>query len=340
MVTANLNLFEKKILLAPLDWGFGHVARCVPLVKKLQEQSNHFIIACTPQQKQFLQQELNNIEYVDLFGYNIRYSAFLPLWLKILVQLPKLYFVVRKENRWLTNYLQKNKIDIVISDNRFGFYNKSVESIFITHQLNIQVPAFKKVINRINDSFIKNYSKCWVPDYTEKEKRLSGILSDYNKQLKNIEFINPLSRFQKKEPQQNKYDVLILLSGPEPQRSILEDKLVSVFLNTNYTIALARGTVIPRERKIPDNFFVIDIASTKQLQELFNSSEKIICRSGYSTLMDLYALRLNALLIPTPGQTEQEYLANYWGEKFGYTFIEQKHITQERIETFMKSELQ
>ncbi|HEX7413744.1 MAG TPA: glycosyltransferase [Bacteroidia bacterium] len=310
------------------------------MVKKLQHQGNHFIIACTPQQKQFLQQELNDIEYVDLFGYNISYSTFLPLCFKILVQLPKLYFVVKKENRWLANYLQENKVDIVISDNRFGFYNKSVESIFITHQLNIQAPTFKKVINRINNSFIKNYNKCWIPDYAEKEKGLSGILSDYNKQLQNIEFINPLSRFKKKEPQQNKYDVLILLSGPEPQRSLLENKLVSVFLNTNYAIALVRGSVTPRGREIPANFFVLDVASSKQLQELFNSSEKIICRSGYSTLMDLYMLGLKALLIPTPGQTEQEYLADYWEEKFGYTSIEQKCITLERIEAFMKRELQ
>lgn len=340
MLTPNLNLFGKKILLTPLDWGLGHAARCVPLVKKLQLQDNHFIIACTPQQKQFLQQELKGVEYVDLFDYNIRYSTFLPLWIKIFIQLPKLYFVVRKENNWLANYLQKNRVDVVISDNRFGFYNKSVESIFITHQLNIQAPAFKKVINRINNSFIRNYNKCWIPDYVEKGKRLSGILSNGSNPLKTTEFIGHLSRFEKKEPQQKKYDVLILLSGTEPQRTLLEDKLVSVFLNTNYTIALVRGSVTPRERKIPSNFFVIDVASSKQLQELFNSSDKIICRSGYSTLMDLYALGLKALLIPTPGQTEQEYLAGYWKEKFGYTTIKQKHISQENIEAFMKRELQ
>ena len=164
MPAANLNLFDKKILLAPLDWGLGHAARCVPLIKRLQQQNNHFIIACTKQQKQFLQQELNDVEYVDLFGYNISYSSVLPLWTKILIQLPKLFFVIRKENKWLANYLQSNKVDVVISDNRFGFYNKSVESIFITHQLNIQAPVFNKIINGINTSFIKKYNKfCSIP---------------------------------------------------------------------------------------------------------------------------------------------------------------------------------
>ncbi len=336
MPAASLNLFEKKILLAPLDWGLGHTARCVPLIKKLQSQNNHFVIACTPQQKQFLQQELNDMEYVDLFGYNISYSSVLPLWIKILIQLPKLCLVTRKENKWLAHYLQGNKMDVVISDNRFGFYNKTVKSIFITHQLNIQALIFKGVINRINSSFIKKYNVCWAPDYAEKEKRLSGTLSDYNKQLINIEFINPLSRFEKKESQQKKYDVLILLSGPEPQRTLLEGKLIDVFVNTNYKIVLVRGTNTPIKKEISSNFSVINLAATKQLQELFNSSTKLICRSGYSTLMDLHALGLKALLIPTPGQTEQEYLASYWQEEFVYTSLEQKQITKESIEAFMK----
>lgn len=335
MPTAN-PLSNKKILLAPLDWGMGHTARCVPLIKKLQQRNNHLVIACTIQQKQFLQQELDNVEYVNLFGYNISYSSVLPLWVKMLLQLPKLFSVLRRENKWLENYLKQNKTDVVISDNRFGFYNKSVESIFITHQLNVQASVFNKMINHVNRSFIKKYNVCWVPDYAENEKRLSGILSDYNGQLKAIEFIGPLSRFNKTEPQQKKYEVLVLLSGPEPQRTLLEGKLVSAFLNTNYTIALVRGSRFKTERKTFSNIHAIDIASSEQLQELFNSSRKIICRSGYSTLMDLHALGLKALLIPTPGQTEQEYLANYWQEKFGYTSIEQKRITKERIELFMK----
>lgn len=339
MPSTYLNLFDRKILIAPLDWGMGHASRCVPLIKQLQKQNNHFIIACTTQQKKFLQQELTDVEYVDLFGYNINYSAILPLWIKILLQLPKLFSVVGRENKWLTNYLQNNKIDVIINDNRFGLYNKAIESIFITHQLNIQTPTFNKIINCINTSFIKKYNTCWVPDYDEKEKRLSGILSDYNKQLVNVEFINPLSRFEKRESKQKKYEVLILLSGPEPQRTLLEEKLVAAFTNTNYTIALVRGSNIQMERKISSNIHVIDIASSKQLQELYNSSGKVICRSGYSTLMDLHALDLKALLIPTPGQTEQEYLADYWKEKFGYASLEQKQITKERIEDFMKAEL-
>ncbi len=224
----------------------------------------------------------------------------------------------------------------MISDNRFGFYNKSIESVFITHQLNIQAPIFKKLINSLNISFIKRYNKCWVPDYAEREKRLSGVLSDNKKQLINVKFINPLSRFEKRKPIQKKHDVLVLLSGPEPQRTLLEEKLIDSFVNTSYVIALVRGSYKAIERKHPSNIVLVDVASSKELQELFNGSDKIICRSGYSTLMDLNTLGVKALLIPTPGQTEQEYLADYWKEKFGYTSLAQNHITKESIELFMK----
>lgn len=336
MATAVHDLFEKKILLAPLDWGLGHASRCVPLIKRLQGQNNHFVIACTVKQKQFLQEELNGVEYVDLFGYDVMYSTVLPLWIKILLQLPRISSIIRKEHRWLADYVKKNKVDFIISDNRFGFYHEKVESIFITHQLNVQVPVFKSIINRINVSFIKKYAACWVPDFKEEKKSLSGILSKGNTGLKNIEFIGPLSRFGKKETQQKKYDVFILLSGPEPQRTLLEDKLVSACISTPYTIVLVRGTSKAMERKLPLNFSILDVVSSEQLQELFSLSDKVICRSGYSTLMDLHALERKALLIPTPGQTEQEYLAKYWHEKLGYTFVEQKNISKESIEVFMK----
>jgi len=331
-----INLYNKKILLAPLDWGLGHAARCVPLIKQLQKQQNSLVIACTGEQQIFLEKEINRIEFVTLFGYNMHYTKALPLWTKILMQLPKLFAVVRKENKWLANYLEKNKTDVVISDNRFGFYNEKVESIFITHQLNVQAPFFEKTINRINSSFIGKYNNCWIPDYAEEEKRLSGILSDKNG-IKNIVFIGPLSRFEKKVGQQKKYDALILLSGPEPQRTLLEEKLISVFANTSYKIALVRGSFDENTQKLPPNFYTINVASSQQLQELFNVSAKIICRSGYSTLMDLDALGLKALLIPTPGQSEQEYLAKYWQDKFACTCLEQKNISEKSIKKFMLS---
>lgn len=332
----NLNLFNKKILLAPLDWGLGHAARCVPIIKQLQQQNNTLTVACNETQKTFLQKEITNVTYIDLFGYNVQYSTILPLWIKICLQMPRLFLIVRKENKWLANYLKQNKTDVVISDNRFGFYNDKVESIFITHQLNIQTPALKTLVNNINNSFIKRFNAIWIPDHAEVEQRLSGELLNPKQTFKNAVFIGALSRFEKATEQEKKYDAFILLSGPEPQRTLLEEKLVSSLLNTKYKVALVRGSNLEMKNKLSTNFTVINVASSMQLQEFFNVSEKIICRSGYSTLMDLHALNLKALLIPTPGQTEQEYLANYWEKKFGYAYLEQKSISKERIGKFLQ----
>jgi len=336
------NFFQnKRVLVCPLDWGLGHAARCVPLIKLLQEQNNKVIVACNEKQKSFLLNEVTGVEFVDLFGYDVRYSKAFPLWIKILFQLPGLCLVIRKENAWFKNFLKSTKIDVVLSDNRFGLYNKNVESIFITHQVFIKVPLLSGLINYINHSFIKKFNQCWVPDFEEKQKSLSGELSQGVTVNKNTVFIGPLSRFKKKENTRVKiFDVLILLSGVEPQRSLLEEKLVEVFTpntrgsfgeNTALKVALVRGTSSIPKNPFPENFTTTNIAATKQLEELLFASQNIICRSGYSTLMDLHTLGLNALLIPTPGQTEQEYLAEYWNKKFGFKILAQNKITQPAI---------
>ncbi len=339
MFSQTISFKNKRILICPLDWGIGHAARCVPIIKHLQTQNNSVIVACNEKQKSFLSNEINDVEFVELFGYNVQYSKVIPLWLKMLIQFPRLCLTVRKENNWLKNFLEKNKVDAVISDNRFGLHNKNVQSIFITHQVFIKTPFLGRITNYINHSFIKRFDACWIPDYGEKEKSLSGELSRGNPINKNTVYIGPLSRFTNKELSlQKTFDVLLLLSGVEPQRTFLEEKLVEVFRNTKLEIALVRGTNSENKKSFPDNFHVIGMATTEQLQKLFLYSEQIICRSGYSTLMDLHALGLSGLLIPTPGQTEQEYLAEYWGEKFNYSVLKQKDITQESVLNLLSKE--
>ena len=332
MFSEKISFQNKRILVCPLDWGLGHAARCVPLIKYLQSQNNSIIIACNDKQKTFLQNEVSNVEYVDLFGYEVRYSQSLPLWLKMFFQFPRLSRVIRKENEWLDSFIKSNKIDVVISDNRFGLFNENLESVFITHQVYVKAPFLSERINYINHAFIKKFNQVWIPDFEEKQKSLSGALSQGKPVNKNTFFIGPLSRFTKKEATSPKmFDVLILLSGVEPQRTLLEEKLVDVFSKTNLKIALVRGSSSLSEKFFSKNFRVTDIASTKQLEELFLSSQNIICRSGYSTLMDLHRLGLKAILIPTPGQTEQEYLAEYWKGKFGFATLKQNEITETKL---------
>jgi UDP:flavonoid glycosyltransferase YjiC (YdhE family) len=321
---------DKRILVCPLDWGLGHAARCVPLIKQLQLQNNKVIIACTDWQKKFLQNEITGVEFTGLFGYNVKYSEKLSLGLKILLQFPRLSSLVRKEHYWLEEFLKNNPVDIVISDNRFGLYNKKAECVFMTHQLFVPAPFLPGLVNKMNFYFIKKFDACWVPDFEEEEKSLSGKLSHGGQKFKNIKFIGPLSRFERKNPAiENKFDVLILLSGIEPQRTLLEEKLTGIFVGTNYRVALVRGSEVKTPKQFPANFSIYGRINTKEQEELLSSSKKIICRSGYSTLMDLHTMELKALLIPTPGQTEQEYLAEFWSKKFGFEFIAQNKISPE-----------
>lgn len=328
-----INFRNKKIILAPLDWGLGHAARCVPLVKHLQDNGNIITIACTKKQRDFYERELHSVLYEDMFGYGVNYPKTIPLFLTIALQLPRIFSVIKRENKWLKKYYEKHRPDLIISDNRFGFYHLSVESIFITHQLHIRPPFFEKPVNSINHSYIKKFQQVWVPDMEDENISLSGRLS--HPPLKNTQYIGPLSRFKKEENAQCKFDVLVLLSGPEPQRSLLEEKLVSILAYKKIKTALVRGTNSFFKKQ--DNFFVKNLANTEELQELLLSSEKIICRSGYSTLMDLHAVNKKALLIPTPGQTEQEYLAAYWQEKFGFEVLQQGMISEERISRYLNS---
>lgn len=323
-------------MLCPLDWGLGHAARCVPLARQLQAQNNKLIIACNTWQRSFFENELSGVEYADLFGYEVKYSERVSVGLKLLSQFPRLSYLVTKEHLWLKRFLEKNKVDVVISDNRFGLYNKKTENVFITHQLFVPAPFLRPVVNKLNFSFIKRYHACWIPDLHNEELSLSGALCHGKGVPAHSKYIGPLSRFSKQSAAEKKYDVLALLSGVEPQRTVLEKKLIEIFSGTEVKVALVRGTNKKTAALYPANFDVFDTVGSQELASLFASSKKIVCRSGYSTLMDLHALDLDALLIPTPGQTEQEYLAAYWHKKWGYATLAQKELSQEVVMRLLK----
>jgi predicted glycosyltransferase len=332
VLSQKISFKNKRVLVAPLDWGLGHTARCIPILKLLLEQNNRVTVACTERQKAFLLNEISGLEFVDLFGYDVRYSKVFPLWMMLMFQFIRLSLVIKKENKWLENYLKGHETDVVISDNRFGFYNKEVESIFITHQVFIKAPFLNGWLNSINHKFISKFNQCWIADLEETDLSLAGELSHGKELSENACYIGPLSRFTKKELLPSKtIDVLILLSGVEPQRTLLEEKLTAALRNSKLNIVLVRGTEMRSAKTYAENILVKNIAITEELQELFYSSRNIICRSGYSTLMDLHTLGLKAILIPTPGQTEQEYLADHWKEKFRFKILQQKKISEEAV---------
>ena len=315
---------SKRVLIAPLDWGLGHNARCIPIIQELLQQGHEVIFAGTQKQFDFICQHQIKIKHVELFSYNVNYAKRLPQWVKIGVQLNKFKSKIRAEHKWLQDFLNKEKIDVVISDNRYGLYSNKVHCIFIGHQLSIQSPLLSKKINNIHANYINKFNECWIPDDTS--LNLSGELSINEKINIPTKRIGLLSRFSKYNSSANKeYDLLILLSGTEPQRSILEQKIMGALASSTLSIALIRGTSTP-STDIYAKTKTFDLLNSNELQTLIESAETIICRSGYSSIMDLIHFKKKLIFIPTPGQTEQEYLAKHLKKNYNIPYLEQSKL--------------
>lgn len=320
MNVENINIYEgKTILVAPLDWGLGHYTRCIPIIKELILAGGNIFLAAEKHGAVLFEQEFPGLNIIPLKGYNIRYNKSRQFfsW-NILFQLPKLGKAIRNEHKWLRQIISEYKIELVISDNRYGLYHDKVPCIFITHQL--QILTGNKLLNRllqkINYAFIEKFAECWIPDI-EKDGGVAGSLS-HPLQLPEIPvtYIGMLTRFSKTVVQK-KYDLLLLLSGPEPQRSILEAMLLQQLKNTTLQVLVLRG--LPGEKinlESPSGSVqILSHLPANDLNQAIQESEIVISRAGYSTIMDLLVLEKKAILIPTPGQKEQEYLAEYGSEK-------------------------
>ncbi|BAV09370.1 conserved hypothetical protein [Filimonas lacunae] len=302
-------------LVAPLDWGLGHTTRCIPVIHQLQQCGYQVFVAAEGAQVHLLQQEFPGITILPLRGYRIQYTQHKRwLALKILQQLPKIIRTIRYEHIWLQKQVKEYDIQLVISDNRFGFWHKRVTSIFITHQLSIQAPFawVRHLLRWINYRHIQRYNACWIPDMAHQQANIAGSLS-HPRQLPAIptRYIGPLSRFTPVTTSlPYKYKWLFILSGPEPQRSLLETKLLSLVDQLKAPVLLLRAkpgtTDLPTA---PANCTVVNHLASTQMQQVIAESEYIVSRSGYTTVMELLSLQKKAVLIPTPGQTEQEYLA-------------------------------
>lgn len=305
----------KKILLAPLDWGLGHATRCIPLITFWLGKGYNVHVAANNTIRKLLQPEFPELVFLELPGYNIHYSVkkrLLPF--TIITQVPKILQAIRNEHKWLIALINETKYDTIVSDNRYGFYHHSVHSVIITHQLQILVPQsqlLQKLLNAFNHSFLNKFNECWIPDYIH--EKMSGDLCRQTLKIP-IKHLGNLSRFKGIPKQEKKYDILVLLSGPEPQRSILETEISNQLKLVSYKclVVLGKPNLETDIRSFALNITFANHVMSHELEDLIQSSSIIICRSGYSTIMDLIKLNRHAILIPTPGQTEQEYLADYF----------------------------
>jgi len=314
----NIQAAGPRVLVAPLDWGLGHATRCIPIIFKLLQENCEVFIAAEGAGKALLKKEFPGQQFIELKGYRISYcrnSALMPL--QMLLQFPKLIYRIYAENRWLKKIVSSYKIDAVISDNRMGLYHSKIPCIYITHQLKIKTGnvVTEKIAQNIHYHFINKYSACWVPD-TEGDINLAGDLSHPSILPKTpVQYIGPLSRFEKTDAI-HKYELCVILSGPEPQRTIYENIILKVLENVPGKKFLLRG--LPQNKvsnKPIDDLDIADHLSANELSLVIQQSKTVISRCGYSTVMDLVKLQKKAILVPTPGQTEQEYLANYLSSK-------------------------
>lgn len=314
-----------RILVAPLDWGLGHATRCIPLIQALDHLGYTVVIASSGKQAALLKAEFPLLEHIELSGYNVQYAhskGWLPV--KMMSQLPRLLKMIKWEHQWLQKIIHEYHIDLVISDNRYGLWSASIPSVIITHQLLVKAPYAwaERFIQRKLYHYIDRFKMCWVPD-SEKHGGLAGVLS-HPTQLPSIPvaYMGLLCRFEKK-PFDNSIQehITVLLSGPEPQRSLLEKKVLQGWGLPTASMRLVRG--------LPGNVTPLNIPGavnhlpTKDLQMLLQQSGVVICRSGYTSLMELMDMGIKTVLVPTPGQTEQEYLAQRLAEKGYALYMEQ-----------------
>ncbi len=311
----NKNSTKFKILVAPLDWGLGHATRCIPIIQLLISRNITVLLAAEGDTAALLKKEFPTLTLLPLKGYRIAYSQH-KTWFfaKMLLQFPKISAAIRYEKRWLKKIIQHYHIDAVIADNRFGLQNAAIHSVYITHQLFIETGStfLNKIAQKIHYRFINRYDECWVPD-AEGNINLAGKLSHpATKPLVPVKYTGCLSRF-KKENIIPENDLLIMLSGPEPQRTIFENILLKQINNTDLSIVMVRGlpgkTVDLKAKK--KDLKIFNHLPAEKLSTIIQQSQLVLARAGYSTIMDLVALGKKAVLVPTPGQTEQEYLAQY-----------------------------
>ena len=328
MTNNNIN-----ILVCPLDWGLGHATRCVPLIRKFIAAGANVIIGADNRPLAFLEKEFPSLQFIRFQGYDIRYQGKGSMAARMFLSFPHILRRIRKEHKYLQKIISDFNIDIVVSDNRYGLWSNKTKCIFITHQLKIKCPGwlklFEYILLQVNKYFINKYDECWIPDF-KGEMTLSGDLSKNYKLFTNVHFIGLLSRFSNASLEnfkcEQKYDALFILSGPEPQRTIFENIILDqVKDNTSLKILIVRGITEATESKnISENVSIINHLETNELVKAISESAIIVCRPGYSSIMDIAALGKRAVFVSTPGQTEQEYLAVYYKKKNLFFSVNQK----------------
>jgi UDP:flavonoid glycosyltransferase YjiC (YdhE family) len=308
-----------KILIAPLDWGLGHTTRCIPLIQYFISEGHDVYAAAETASAQLLRENFPELPIFPLKGYRILYSSHRATFsLKIAQQIPRILSAISAEQKWLQQMQKEQKFDLIISDNRYGIHHAGVPSVILTHQLQIQSGINARMdswVMKLHMRLIRKFNACWIVD-EESNGGYSGKLAHPERLPEYSEYIGLLSQFSNCNIDYTKTKesrILILLSGAEPMRSMFESRLIAQARNLpEYEFVIAGGNPLgERVTGLPDFIKYYTHLNAANLLVEMETASLVICRSGYSTVMDLALLQKKALLIPTPGQSEQEYLARF-----------------------------
>lgn len=296
----------------------------IPVIRHLLDQQNTCIVGVTPFTRRIIEKEFPELEYVEVPSYEIRYSSGRAVWAQLLPRAVNFFRVIRQEHEWLESLVRANRPDVIISDNRYGMYAPGIPSLMICHQLQLKTPVLKGLANRIHRKLLKPFDVLLVPDLPDVNKRLAGELS-FNRYGFNCLYISPLSRLKKLQ-MPKKYDFLFLLSGAEPSQSEWLHQIMEQ-LGAKPGCRFAVCTTSDYQGVIEKHVDVFFLPSSRVLSECLAASETIVLRSGYSSLMDMYATgKENLILVPSKGQTEQEYLAKHWSVNFGADVMSEEEL--------------
>ncbi|MFZ0391883.1 MAG: glycosyltransferase family protein [Calditrichia bacterium] len=320
------------ILFAILDMGLGHATRSLPVIRRLQKDNHRLFLASSGRALQFLKQEMPDAAFLKLPSYGFQYLSRGVSLLHLGSQVPHFLRAVRAEQRLVEKWIGEYNIRRVISDHRYGCFSREVPAYFISHQLRFAAPRHFYPLEFtgawFNDQFHRRFSAVLVPDLPfQGGGFICGRLARPFKVGKKYCYCGPLSSINPEEGAKQEIDLFISISGPEPQRTVLEEIIRQQLpaLKGNIVMALGKPESVEVKR-FSECITIYDHPARRQMQQLLNRSRMVVCRSGFSTLMELAVLGKPALLIPTPGQTEQLYLSRRLAKKGWFLSKDQNNL--------------
>ena len=305
-----------KIIYGVCSWGLGHATRSLPVIRKLIKENHELTIISNGRSLELLRNELGeNIKYIDIPDYPMLLSENSRQFMaKSVIYWPTFIGGLHKGFSQLKKILEKQKYDRIISDARYDIYSRRIPSFFISHQIRIMNPLRIKMFENgselFNLFFFKRFCGILVPDY--KEDSLSGDLSHNLKKIdeNKLHYVGVLSDFKKRTMKKD-IDYLISISGPEPQRTMFEETLLSQIDDLTGKVVLTLGKTEQKDKFEKKDIETHSFLSKEKREEYLNRAKLVVSRSGYSTILDLAVVGTKALMTPTPGQIEQEYLSQY-----------------------------